>query len=165
MRRLRTWGFQIPGLHFLDIVWCQCKINCVCCHRGSLQTDISFYQRAKLKALSDWSLVSGQKSSLRPDSRETFVRPCVCVCVKENRPDSGEGEVRKGVTKRIIRCAEYACPWLPPRCPPLIHLPQLIWFPLMFQRRFDTGGPRYSACTVREKIGLTETAFHDWFLI
>lgn len=71
--------------------------------------------------------------------------------VKESQADSAEGEVRKGITKRIIHKAEYVCPWLPLGCPPLIHLPQLIWFPLMFLRLFDTGGQSYSVCTGKER--------------
>lgn len=103
-KHLGSW-FQIWGLHILNTSWCLCNINYACCQIGSLQTDISFYQRANLKAACDWSCLW--------DFRETCVCVCACVCLsvwdKESHPNSGEGEVRKGPTKRIIHFVECVC--------------------------------------------------------
>lgn len=98
------------------------------------------------------------KLGVRPDVLfETWLQRNLTgpVCVEESQPDSGEGEVRKGLTKDYWVCrlcvSLGSAPWLPPCCPPLIHLPQLIWFPLMFQHCFNTGGPSYSVCTGIER--------------
>lgn len=141
---LPLW-FQIWGLNFLNTFWCQCNINYVCCHI-SIPGKTYHFTKDQTQS-SEWL-----KSSLRPGFRETCVRPHMCV--KESQPDSGEVEVRKGLTKRIFRQAERVslgfALWLPPCCPPLIHLPHLIWFPLMFQQCFNTGGLSISLCDERE---------------
>lgn len=72
---------------------------------------------------------------------------CEAPCVIKKASLTREDEVRTGLTKGIIFCVE--CP----RHPPLIHLPQLIWFPLMFQH------------LGKGEIGLAEAFQSDYLLI
>lgn len=98
-QRTNSWCQSLWGCQF----WCQCNINYVFCHISILQARHIILPKSQTQS-SEWL-----KSSLRPDFRETCVRPHMCV--KESQPDSGEVEVRKRLTKRVFHRAEHVCPW------------------------------------------------------